>query len=160
MSREPYEIDFDNIEKFEIVEQTVNNIETLNIVTHNDDEKLAWISDNIDVLSGKGIVYCNSDSAVINKIAKIFKKKKISSQPLVNFENSEMANYIMNTFTTGNIDVIITSSEIGTNISNSSIRFIIHFDEEYNEKIYNLHEMQIGKNVENPMLINLKQSQG
>lgn len=159
MSRESYEIDFDNIEKFEIVEQTMNNIETLNIVAHNDDEKLAWISDNIDILSGKGMVYCNSDSAVINKIAKIFKKKRISSQPLVNFENSEMANYIMNTFTTGNIDVIITSSEIGTNISNSSIRFIIHFDEEYNEKIYNLHEMQIGKNVENPIIINLKNGQ-
>ena len=156
MSREPYEVDFDNIEKFEIEEQILDNIEELYITVKNDEEKLTWISDNIDKLYGKGIVYCNPDSTLIKRIAKTFKKRKISSQPLLNFENLEMANYIMNTFTTGNIDVLITSSEIGTNISNSSIRFIVHFDEENIEKIYNLHKMQLGKNIKDPIIINLK----
>ena len=124
---------------------------------YSEEEKIKWLAENLNNLQGQGIVYCN-DEIMCKQIAKQLRKNKIMAEAYVDVNNpqkSERTNYLTNSFCSGGLPVLVTQHEIGKNLSNSKIRFILHYDLPNDKKIYNLHVSQIGKLADSPRVFDL-----
>lgn len=111
------------------------------------DEKLKWILNNLDKLSGQGIIYCNEES-VCKVISKQLRKNKIMAEAYIDIDNTdkkERINYLTNSFSNGGIQVLITTHDVGKYLSNPKIRFILHYDMPSDEQLYALHVSQVGQ---------------
>ncbi len=67
----------------------------------------------------------------------------------------ERINYLTNSFSSGGLPILITTHEIGKNLNNPNVRFILHFDIPSDQQLYRLHVSQIGKIAENPVVYDL-----
>ena len=74
---------------------------------------------------------------------------------VANPEKRERINYLTNSFSNGGLPVLITTHNVGKNLSNPRIRFIIHYDMPAGEQLHNLHISQIGQLAENPTVYDL-----
>lgn len=127
------------------------------ITLYSSEEKTKWMLDNLDKLSGQGIVYCN-DEETCKLVAKTLRKKKILAEAFIdalNPDKKERINYLTNTFSKGGLAVLVTTHDIGKNLANPRIRFILHYDTPEDGELHALHVSQIGKLAEAPNVYDL-----
>ena len=111
------------------------------------DEKMKWLLANLDELGGQGLIYCN-DEATCKTLGKVLRKNKIMAEAYINVSNPEKKehiNYLTNSFSSGGLPVLVTTQEAGKNLSNSRIRFILHYDIPEDQELYQIHVTQIGQ---------------
>ena len=114
-------------------------------------QRIDWFSENKDLLFGQGIVYCNSDDDC-KKIARVLRKAKINAQAYLNLGDSELINYLTNSFSAGGLPVLVTTQKFGKNLTNPRIRFVVHYDIP-DAETYRLHVDQIGKIAQSPEIV-------
>lgn len=153
--------DFDDLQLDDFSIQKINSemeislIKKLNFVSG--DERHKWLLDNLKELSGQGLIYCD-DEDTCKKIAKTLRKNKILAEAYVEVSNSskkERVNYLTNSFSNGGLPILVTTQEVGKNLSNAKIRFILHYDVPADKQIYELHITQIGQLAIDPVVIDL-----
>lgn len=123
-----------------------------------EDERLKWLLCNLDELYGQGLIYCN-DELTSKTLSKHLRKNKILAEAYIdvaNQEKRERVNYLTNSFSCGGLPVLVTTHNIGKNLSNPNIRFVIHYDIPSDEQLYKLHVSQIGKLAKNPVVYDLR----
>ena len=121
------------------------------------EERLKWLISSLDKLYGQGLIYCE-DEATCKALSKHLRKNKIMAEAYIdvaNPEKRERINYLTNSFSNGGLPVLITTHNVGKNLSNPRIRFIIHYDMPADEQLHNLHISQIGQLAENPTVYDL-----
>lgn len=121
------------------------------------DEKLTWLLQNLDKLSGQGLIYCN-DETTCKVLSKTLRKHKIMAEAYIHVsspEKKEHINYLTNSFSSGGLPVLVTTQEAGKNLSNPRIRFIIHYDVPEDPELYQLHVTQIGQLATNAAVYDL-----
>lgn len=122
-----------------------------------EEDKENWLLQNLSELYGQGIVYCN-DEATCRKLSKLMRKNRIMAEAYIGVTDTqkiERINYLTNSFSSGGLPILITTHEIGKNLNNPNVRFILHFDIPSNLQLYRLHVSQIGKIAENPVVYDL-----
>ena len=120
-------------------------------------ERLKWLISSLDKLYGQGLIYCE-DEATCKVLSKHLRKNKIMAEAYIdvaNPEKRERINYLTNSFSNGGLPVLITTRNVGKNLSNPRIRFIIHYDMPADEQLHHLHISQIGQLAENPTVYDL-----
>ena len=118
-------------------------------------QRIDWFNENKDLLYGQGIVYCNSDEDC-KKIARVLRKAKINAQAYLDSGDSELINYLTNSFSNGGLPVLVTTQQFGKNLTNPRIRFIVHYDVPEEKALYELHRGQIGKLAESTEVYDLE----
>lgn len=137
-------IDFaGQVTEFEIIERKENDFS----------EKIEWLSNHLQYLEGRGIIYCNDDS-ICRSVSKAFRKKRIKAPEYIDNGNEELIHYLTNSFIKGGIPIIVSTHELGRNLSNPDINFIIHFDMPADKRIYDLHLQQISRIIDKCWVIN------
>ena len=116
-------------------------------------QRIDWFNENKDLLYGQGIVYCNSDEDC-KKIARVLRKAKINAQAYLDSGDSELINYLTNSFSNGGLPVLVTTQQFGKNLTNPRIRFVVHYDVP-NQEMYALHLGQIGSLSDAPEVYDL-----
>lgn len=132
-----------------------SNVKRLTLFS--DEEKLKWLLNNLGELYGQGIVYCENEGTC-KTISKHLRKNKIMAEPYIDVaspEKRERINYLTNSFSSGGLPVLVTTHEVGKNLSNPRIRFIVHYDVPSDEQLRHLHVTQIGQLAENPVVYDL-----
>lgn len=122
------------------------------------EERLNWVLSNLDKLYGQGLIYCDDEESC-RKISQNLRRNRIMAEAYIDVRNpdkKERVNYLTNSFSSGGVPVLVTTQDIGKNLSNPNIRFIIHYDIPADEILYNLHTSQIGQLAENPMVYDLR----
>lgn len=122
------------------------------------EEKSKWLFDNLNEISGQGLIYCADETTCI-QLSKFLRKRKFLAEAYIdvsNPEKKEKINYLTNAFSNGGIPILVTTHEAGKNLSNPRIRFIIHYDIPEDDIVYRLHIMQIGQLADNPVIHNLR----
>lgn len=154
MSKEGFgEIDIDDFQFHEIisgVETSIINKQTF----ISAEERFKWLLSNLDKLHGQGLIYCN-DEATCKTLSKSLRKNKMMAEAYVdvfNPEKKERINYLTNSFAEGGLPILVTTHEVGKNLSNHRIRFIVHFDVPESNHLHMLHASQIGPLSENPVV--------
>ena len=139
-------LDLSNYQRFDMAGTT--NLSTVKKHTlFAPSEKVEWLLENLDELSGQGLIYCNDEATCI-ALSKSLRKNKIMAEAYINVSNPEKKehiNYLTNSFTSGGLPVLVTTHEAGKNLSNPRIRFIIHYDIPEDQELYQLHITQIGQ---------------
>lgn len=123
----------------------------------SEEDKMKWLIENIDLLHGQGLIYCN-DEAICKTISKQLRKKKVKAEAYVDVfdsSNKERVNYLTNSFSNGGLPVLVTTHSVGKNLTNPNIRFIIHYDVPGDRELYQLHLSQIGQLAVDPMISDL-----
>ena len=123
------------------------------------EQKVNWFSENKDLLLGQGIVYCDSIDDC-KKIARVLRKAKINAQAYLDSGDSELINYLTNSFSNGGLPVLVTTQHFGKNLTNPRIRFIVHYDLPDDPELYSLHLGQIGKLVTDACVFDFVVAQG
>lgn len=121
------------------------------------EDRLEWLLNNLEELYGQGLIYCDNE-ATCKLLSKQLRKNRIMAEAYIdvtNPEKRERINYLTNSFSSGRLPVLITTHEVGKNLSNPRIRFIIHYDIPADEHLHRLHVSQIGHLVENPVVYDL-----
>ena len=121
------------------------------------EERLGWLLQNLDKLYGQGLIYCD-DEATCKVLAKHLRKNKVMAEAYIevaNLEKRERTNYLTNSFSNGSMPILITTHDIGKNISNPLIRFVVHYDMPSDQQLYALHTSQIGQLGETPIVYDL-----
>ena len=148
-----------DINEYACFESCCSNIQTVGrkLTFSSADERLKWFTENMDVMFGQGLVYCDNEDTC-KLLAKLMRKNKIMAEAYIdvtNAEKKERINYLTNSFSTGGIPVFVTTQESGKNLSNPQIRFVVHFDLPVDQKLYELHISQIGQLAESPAVYDL-----
>ena len=123
----------------------------------SEEDKMKWLIENIDLLYGQGLIYCNDDDSC-KYVSKQLRKKKIKAEAYVDVyssANKERVNYLTNSFSNGGLPVLVTTHSIGKNLTNPNIRFVIHYDIPEDKELYQLHLSQIGQLADNPLIADL-----
>lgn len=153
MSKSQSEVNDDSFDVINVFqEQKYDYLNKIHLISG--EQKLEWLLDNLSVLSGQGLIYCDS-AETCRKISKALRKKKINAPEYNNEVRPEQINFLTNAFTRESLPVLISTQEIGTNLSNANVRFIIHYDIPNDKDLYNLHLSQIGALAENPQAYDL-----
>lgn len=121
------------------------------------EERLKWILDKMGELQGQGIIYCE-DENTCKLLSKQLRRNKIMAEAYVDVMNPnkrDRINYLTNCFSTGRLPVLIMTHEVGKNLCNPHIRFIVHFDIPSDTRLRALHLSQIGRLAENPVVYDL-----
>lgn len=118
------------------------------------DQKARWLSENAALFFGQGIVYCDMPETC-KFVSKTLRKSRINAQAYINTGNTELINYLTNSFSSGGLPVLVTTQEMGKNLTNPQVRFIIHYDVPLDRKLYDLHLGQIGALAAQPAVYDL-----
>lgn len=151
---EDLQLDDFNVQKINTETET-SLIKKFNFVSG--EERNKWLLENLNELSGQGLIYCN-DEDTCKIIAKTLRKNKILAEAYVDVTNSgkkERVNYLTNLFSNGGLPILVTTQDIGKNLSNANIRFILHYDVPTDNQVYELHITQIGQLATNPVVFDL-----
>jgi hypothetical protein len=133
-------------------EQSFDYLNKIHLMS--DEQKMQWLLDNLSVLSGQGLIYCDTVETC-RKISKALRKKKINAPEYSGELRSEQINFLTNSFTRGTLPILVSTQEIGTNLSNSYVRFVIHYNVPNDSELYNLHLSQIGSLADDPQAFDL-----
>lgn len=152
---------FDCLNLYDFIQYEITNQPNMicgeKVLVSNDEEKMLWLLENDELLYGQGIIYCDEEETC-KKISKQLRKKRIKAEAyidILNPENKERINYLTNSFSTGGLPILVTTHEIGKNLTNVNIRFIVHYDIPCHETIYNIHVGQLGTVDENVRVFDL-----
>lgn len=151
-------VDLDGFKYYQMDDDIDIDIDVVKKQTFADaDEKLKWVLSNLDKLQGQGLVYCD-DELTCRTLSKQLRKNKIMAEAyvdVVNPEKRERINYLTNSFSNGGLPVLVTTHEIGRNLTHPNIRFILHYDVPKDDRLYKLHVDQIGHLAKMPEVIDL-----
>jgi len=127
------------------------------VTLFSEEDKMKWLIDNISLLHGQGLIYCNEE-AICKAISRQLRKKKIKAEAYVDVfdvSNKERVNYLTNSFSNGGLPVLVTTHSVGKNLTNPNIRFVIHYDVPEDIALYQLHLSQIGQLADDPLIFDL-----
>lgn len=117
-------------------------------------DKWSWFDNNLNLLDGVGIIYCNA-AETCKAVSKYLKKKKVKAPEYTDIHNIELMHYIINSFISGGVKIIVTTPDLGKYISHHSLNFIIHFDS-VDEQTIKIHGDQISSRVLDGIMINMQ----
>ncbi len=143
-----------NLEGYHVYELDYegNAVEVENHEYSSVDEKLEWFDKHLEVFDGVGIIYCDLPETC-KMVSKYLRKRKVKAPEYIDVNNEELMHYLTNSFISGGIKTLITTHELGKNLSNPKIGFIIHFDMP-NPEIAKVHEGQISNIAKEKRMIN------
>lgn len=109
-------------------------------------ERYAWILDNINNLSGSGIIYCSTkhDCDYLSKFLNI---NKINSRSYHSDLNPEEAIEIESLFYDNKIKVIVSTVKLGMGYDKDDVSFVIHFQRPSNIISYYQQIGRAGRNI-------------
>lgn len=161
MSKTGFEgLDLDDYQIVDIVDDSELNENLINTLSFaSAEDKKVWLTENAaKELWGQGLVYCETEDEC-KEISKILRKMKIKAEAYIGVtdsKNTERINYLSNSFSKGGLLALVTTHDIGKNLSNSNIRFIVHYSVPKEKDLYAQHISQIGKIAEDPIVFDLK----
>lgn len=157
MSKEGYEnLDLNGFLSYKI-NQNINCEYIQDITLKDSSDKLKWLCDHSQQLNGQGLVYCN-DENMCRIISKLLRKRRVKAEEYIDVcssSNQERVHYLTNSFSNGGLPILVTTQNIGTNLTNPNLRFVIHFDMPKDMRVYRLHVGQLGQLATMPTVINL-----
>ena len=131
-----------------------NSVAVENYQNSSVEEKLDWLNNHLEIFDGVGIIYCD-EADTCKMVSKYLRKRKIKAPEYIDVNNEELMHYLTNSFISGGIKTLVTTHELGKNLSNPRMNFVIHFDT-VDADMMKMHEEQISKASSHKLVINLQ----